>query len=39
MIFCLTFEKTPFIYLIHIGFSVKNPGKWVVLDVLFLEDG
>jgi len=25
--------------LIHIGFSVKNPGKWVVLDVLFLEDG
>jgi len=25
--------------LAHIGFSVKNPGKWVVLDVLFLEDG
>jgi len=24
--------------LIHIGFSVKNLGKWVVLDVLFLED-
>jgi len=25
--------------LIHIGFSVKNLGKWVVLDVLLLEDG
>jgi len=25
--------------LIHIGFSVKNPGKWVVLNVLVLEDG
>jgi len=25
--------------LIHIGFSVKNLGKWVVLGVLFLEDG
>ena len=26
-------------FLAHIGFFVKNPGKWVVLDVLFLEDG